>query len=194
MPTAIEPDDALDKQPIQLLQDAYPTKDGGKIILNAGTKEHLTAHPEAARYIQEAFALVELPQNGSELSLDVDLHRPLGRSGCLVVPEAGLDDVAQFAFRTARRGASRIVIPEGELPMVSTLAIKAIPTKYSKTYRLLTAYVGTLAPREPWDASPDQFEESIAFWSCHALVYTLAVMGEPFSSTWREVIAQAQLS
>lgn len=194
MPTVTEQDDALSRQSVQVFQDAYQTKDGGKIVLNAGTKEHLAAHPEAALYLQEAFVLVELPQDGSELSLNVDLNRPLGKAGCLVVPEVGLDDVAQFAFRKARRGASRIVIPEGELPTVSTMAIKAVPTKDPKIYRLITAYVGGLAPREPWDASSEQLEESIQFWSRHALVYTPAVMSEPFSSTWREVIAQSQLS
>jgi len=35
---------------------------------------------------------------------------------------------------------------------------------------------------------PVTYEESINFWRSHALVHDLAVMDEPFESTWEKVL------
>lgn len=59
------------------------------------------------------------------------------------------------------------------------------------TYVLVTAFVGRLAPREPWDQnfeSDAERMEALEFWSRNALVWDADVMSAPFESTWAEIL------
>ncbi|MBI4088893.1 hypothetical protein HY415_02250 [Candidatus Kaiserbacteria bacterium] len=72
------------------------------------------------------------------------------------------------------------------------VAILASPSRQEAgTYVLVTAWVGTLARKEPWDPmirSQEEYQECLRFWCSNALVWDPAVMSEPFESSWDEVL------
>ncbi len=180
----------LKKETYMQLRDQYVTKCGGFLVVPPRTKEHLLVHPEVTQLLEVAARRVILPIDGSFLARAVDLGRPVGYSGCVESEAVGETKQATFAIRTARRKASRVVVGvKGSI--VNTVVILAFQAReVTNTYVLVTSYVGDLAPKEPWDTLPGpEREASFAFWSEHALVYDGAVMGEPFQSTWGEIIA-----
>lgn len=171
-----------------MLRDEYRTACGGRIVLPPKTKEHLVAHMEVGGLLEEVAGLLTLPRDGSFVAREVDLGRVVGRTGCVTADPAGFTGQATFANRVGRRKASRVVVGV-QGPEVSTVVVLAFAGQESATYVLITAYVGALAPKEPWDASPGtERDESLRFWGENALVYDPAVMGEPFASTWQEII------
>lgn len=171
-----------------MLRDFYRTKCGGRLMLTAKAKEHLVAHPEVGDLLDEVAGLVELPRDGSFLVRAVDLGRLVGRSGCIPADRVGAEGKAKFALRVGRRKPSRVVI--GALgPEVNTVVVLAFAGREPGTYALITAYVGALAPKEPWDATPGiEREQALEFWGKNALVYDPEVMGEQFESTWQDII------
>lgn len=170
------------------LQSSYRTKCGGALVLPSKTKEHLVAHPEVGDMLEEVAGLIELPRDGSFLAREVDLGRVVGRSGCISAPAVGSEGEATFALRAGRRKPSRVAV--GAVgPEVSTMVVLAFAGKEPRTYVAITAYVGALAPKEPWDTAPGKEREaSLAFWSSHALVWDPGVMGQPIVSTWSAII------
>ena len=170
------------------LRSSYRTKCGGVLVLPPKTKEHLVAHPEVGGLIEEVAGLIELPRDGSFVAKEIDLGRTVGRSGCVSATTVGPESNATFALRAGRRKPSRVAV--GTIgPEASTVVVLAFAGREPATYVLITAYVGELAPKEPWDAEPGpEREDSLAFWSSHALVWDGEVMGKPFTSTWSEVI------
>ena len=169
------------------LRDSYRTKCGGRLVLPPKTQEHLAAHPEVGGLLEEVAGLLELPRDGNFLAREVDLGRVVGRSGCVPADPVGVDGQATFALRVGRRKASRVVVGVG--PEVRTVVVLAFAGREPATYVIVTAYVGVLAPKEPWDAAPGpEREQSLAFWGANALIHDPVVMSEPFESSWQEII------
>ena len=171
------------------LRDQYRTKCGGVLVLPPKTKEHLVAHSVVSDLLEEVAGLLELLRDGSFVAREVELSRVVGRSGCVSATAVGLEGEANFALRVGRRKASRVAIGV-EGPEASTVVVLACADKAVKgTYVLITAYVGALAPKEPWDAAPGpEREASLAFWGSHALVWDPEVMGEPVTANWSAII------
>ncbi len=170
------------------IRDEYRTKCGGVLVLPPKTKEHLVAHPEVGNLLEEAAGLLELPRDGSFLARAVEFGRVVGRSGCVPAPVIGPGGKATFALRAGRRKASRVAVGV-EGPEASTVVVLAFAAKEARTYVLITSFVGALAPKEPWDASPgSEREDSLVFWGQNALVHDPSVMGEPFEASWQEII------
>lgn len=163
---------------------------GGKIFVNDETWKHLEAHPGILDLIPEIASKVTLPTDGSKLACQTSLGRAVGHSSLIKTQKIGLSETAWFSIRKNRMKASRAV--PGAAPVDTDLvSIVANPVE-KDSYELVTAWFGAMAPKEPWD--PDladdlrAYEESINFWCSHALVHDLAVMDEPFRSTWEKVL------
>ena len=168
----------------------YRTACGGTIIVPPRAEEHLRAHPEVGVLLAEVIGRVTLPCDGQFLALAVEMGRVIGRSGCVKAPRVGINDSEKFAQRVGRDKPSRVVIGV-EGPEVTTVVILAFASKEARTYVLVTAFVGGLAPKEPWDrnlGSELERQESLEFWSTHALVYDASVMGDPFESSWGAIL------
>ena len=169
---------------------SYKTGCGGSIYLTEGVREHLEAHPGILDLIPEIASRVTLPTDGSKLARQVSFGRVVGQSSLINTKKIGLSETAWFAVRKNRMKASRVV-PDAGPADTDLVSIVANPIE-NNSYELVTAWFGAMAPKEPWDPDladdPAAYEESINFWCRHALVYDLAVMDEPFRSTWKKVL------
>ena len=169
---------------------SYKTGCSGYIILTEGVREHLKAHPGILDLIPEISSRITLPTDGSRLARQVSLGRVVGQSSLINTKKIGLSETAWFAVRKNRMKASRVV-PDAGPADTDLVSIVANPIE-KKSYELVTAWFGEFAPKEPWDLdladNPAAYEESINFWGRHALVHDLAVMDEPFRSTWEKVL------
>lgn len=176
-----------------MLRDSYRTKCGGVLVLPPKTKEHMAAHREVGDLIEEATARLQLPKDGSFLATEIDFGRVIGRSGCVATQPVAIGEKTLFAKRVARDKPSRVVVGR-EGPETTKLVVLAFADKAVRgQYVLITAYVGELAPKEPWDRSmvsgSAEAVAALEFWCCHALVHDPAVMGQPFEATWQEILS-----
>jgi len=77
-------------------------------------------------------------------------------------------------------------------PETSKVSVIGFPARGEEgVYILITAWVGGLAKREPWDKNirtEAERQECLAFWCKEALVYDEEVMGSPFTSSWEDVL------
>jgi len=169
---------------------SYKTGCGGSIIPTEGVRKHLEAHPGILALIPGITSKVILPTDGSRLARQVSLERVVGQSSLINTRKIGLSESAWFAIRKNRMKASRVV-PDAN--PTNTDLVSIVAKQVEKTsYELVAAWFGDFAPKEPWD--PDlvddlrAYEKSINFWCSHALVHDLAVMDEPFESTWGDII------
>ena len=169
---------------------SYKTGCGGSIILTEGVREHLEAHPGILDLIPEIASRVILPTNGSRLASKISLGRVVGQSSLTNTQKIGLSETAWFAVRKNRMKASRVVPDAGPVD-TDLVSIVANPIE-KKSYELVTAWFGGMAPKEPWDpdlaGDPPAYEESINFWCSHAFVHDPAVMNEPFESMWGKIL------
>lgn len=165
---------------------------GGRIIVPRKVEDHLDAHPEVRDILPEAIGRVVLPRDDAFLSAEVEMGRVVGRSGCVQTPPIGLGDRALFAQRMGRTNPSRVVVGEGE--PTTKVVVLAFPARgETGTYVLVTSWVGSLAPKEPWDPNirtQREHKESLDFWCTHALVWEPTVMSEPFESSWEEILGR----
>ncbi len=136
------------------LGSGEPVYDRSRSHLHAGVVERLPA----------AFAKVNARLQGF-LVTTVDFGRPVGETIC-VATVAG--DEIVYAQRPGRFGLSRFVKNRQPEPASAvTLVLKKDGRE--DYYVLITAFVGAQAPPEPWDRNAN--EQSVAFWSDHALVW-----------------------
>jgi len=168
----------------------FITKCGKTIVVPQKALSHLKAHPEVGSILPEIIRRITLPLDSSFLSTEVEMERIVGRSGRISTSEINLNEKTLFALRVERDRPSRVVMGQGEeTTKVSVLAFSA--QNEDDTYVLITSWVGTLAPREPWDKmikTPGEFQNCLQFWRSNALSYDSSIMGEPFESTWEEVL------
>jgi len=165
------------------------TKCGGRILVTRGAEKHLEAHPEVSSLLAEACGRIDLPDNGSFLSTEVEMERVVGKAGRVKLSPDKAYEPALFAQRVGRRFPSRVTFDEAE---DTTKVVVLARSSGLDTYELVSSWVGPLAPREPWDESLSwsEYVESLDFWSTHALVYNPAVMSEPFTSSWGAILTR----
>lgn len=121
-------------------------------------------HPGVEQLLPEALSRIESFER-QFLVEEVDFGRPVGETIC-VTTVAG--DEIVYAQRPKRFGLSRFVknrVPEPS--SVVTVILKRDDRE--GVYVLITAFVGSAAPPEPWDRNAT--EESVVFWSSHALIW-----------------------
>jgi hypothetical protein len=172
------------------LMRKFKTLCGGTIVVPHKVEGHLRAHPEVDLLLPEAIARVRLPQDGAFLSAEVEMGRVVGRSGCVQTPLIGLTDRTLFAKRIGRDHPSRVIVSEGK-KTTKVVVLAFASREEAGTYVLVTSWVGSLAPKEPWDPNirgDAEYQECLSFWCSNALVWDPSVMSEPFKGSWEEVL------
>jgi hypothetical protein len=144
-------------------------------------------------FLPEAIGRIKLPSSGF-LSTEVELGRVIGKKTAVETPLCDLDSKILFAHRIRRDKPTRIA-PSGSVGEDTTkIVVLAHPNRSeSRTYDLITSWIGLLAPKEPWDkaiSNHEEFQECLGFWCSNALIHDPAVMGEIFESTWRDVLGE----
>ncbi len=168
----------------------FKTACGGRIVVPRKAEDHLRAHPEVVDLLPEAVARVRLPRNGVFLSAEVEMGRVVGRSGCVKTPPITPTDHTLFAQRVGRDKSSRVIMGEGE-ETTKVVVLAFASREEAGTYVLVTSWAGSLARKEPWDPmikTQAEHQESLDFWCSNALVWDSSVMGEPFESTWEQIL------
>lgn len=82
--------------------------------------------------------------------------------------KTGSSDEIVFAQRVGRNGLSRFV--KNRQPEPTRYVTVVLNRRFDGRYEVLTAYIGTAAPREPWDVRADR-DVSARFWSLEALLW-----------------------
>jgi hypothetical protein len=166
---------------------------GGFILIPQKAEDHLQAHPEVWKILPEAIGRIKLPSTDF-LSTEVEMGRVIGKITRVDTPLCDVDNQILFAQRIDRDKPSRVV-PSGSVGKDTTkIVVLARPSQSeSRTYILVTSWIGLLARKEPWDktiANPEEFQDCLRFWCKNALIHDPAVMGDIFESTWRDVLGE----
>lgn len=134
---------------------------GGELVYDRANS-HL--HEQVAEILPEA--LNKINAEGRQfLVAEAAFGRIIGHTACL---PTGQEDEILYAQRPKRFGLSRFV--KNRTPEPSE-AVTVILKKDDNEdyYILITAFIGTPAPPEPWDRNATP--QSVPFWSTHALVW-----------------------
>ena len=179
---------------IMTFAEQYLLPSGQVLEVPSSTLEHLRAHPEVTPEILEA-AVAELNPPSSQGVSMIDLTDQFGlwgKSGLVEVPEVTL-----FAFRKGRIAPSPVVDHPG-VP-ASKLAVVTKP-KDDGGFLLISCWCTDGVPAKPEPITPMVDprtekglllrQEFLQFWRGHALALGISpIEGEPFTSTWDEVLA-----
>lgn len=172
----------------------YKTACGGYLTISACVHSHLLAHPDVIAHLPEAASKLHLPSDGTKLECEVPMGRVIGRAGVVKTPLIQTHDRALFALRNNRKFPSRVSPPGAVGDESTTVVVIAKPRACQDEYELITAWVGALARKEPWDphiSTGEEFEGCLRFWSTTALVFDAATMAPAVESNWAEVLASA---
>jgi hypothetical protein len=172
-----------------------PLANTNVLVVPQTTIEHLSAHPEVTEATLELAASLLNPPDTQQTSY-IDLFDYFGNWGfCSLVK---VESVNLFAFRRGRNVPTHVTIAPSQLASKIAMVTKPID---NTRYKLITAYCsdGTLSTLEPisYEIDPQTNEgrqlrnQSLDFWSYHALsLDSTPIDGEPFESTWEEIIAE----
>lgn len=139
--------------------------------------DHLLAHRGVIDLLPECFERLGDAREHI-ICKSIDMDRIVGKSDCVATSDA---DEIVYAQRYRRRGLTRFVKNRESVPSshVTVIMKKIKPDRYV----VLTAFVGQLAQREPWDRTIKNSIEQVAsllFWKNHALVWgSQEVVGQP---------------
>jgi hypothetical protein len=160
----------------------YPSGNGTRILITQETVDHMKAHPIELNLLKQAFLGLEI-DNGKWFVGTTDLGRIVGKSMCLETEPIDIDQQVLFGFRHNRKTATRCIRGEG----IDTSCITVVLRKGRyQDYFMVSAWAGSKAMPEPTHITQ---KDRIEYWSTHALVYEENNFdGEPFFSTWREVL------
>ena len=180
---------------IVLKIDEHKTACNRHIVVPSRVQDHLQAHPDVIKYLPEAIAKIQLPRDNKKIECEVQMGRVIGQAGVVKTSVLGLDDLAMFALRTNRKFPSRIAPPGVAGTDATSIVVIAKPHHSEDYYELITAWVGLLAKKEPWDSSivgQAEFDDCLRFWSTTALVFDPTTMGPVSEKSWREVLVSAK--
>ena len=123
--------------------------------------------------------------------MEIDSKKIIGKSSLIKTESITNNSDTYFSKRKGREGPSRVALDQ-DFQGTSIISIVAEPLD-EKQYNLISAWYGPIAPREPWDNTllndQKRLDESLSFWCCHALVYEVDFMQDPFISTWNKVLS-----
>lgn len=120
-------------------------------------------HREIQELLPEVFAGVS--GAGRFIVREHDFGRIVGKSSC--VATSGSDEVC-YAQRPKRAGLTRFVKNRQAEPSDKAVVILK-RDDYEPYYVLITAFIGGIAAKEPWDSRAT--DEDREFWNSHALVW-----------------------
>lgn len=179
----------------RMIRSSYMTKCGKEVLVPEGTIKHLQAHPEVGALIEAGLLMLSIPDHLTELKTEIDFGKVIGTCACVPVKE---NEPETFAYRTGRKNPTRVVL-NAETTPCTTLVVVLVFREHETTadyycWYLITAYVGKVTPRKPWDryfttcGTPQEFQEAFQFWSENGLVYDPAVMGPWFTGSWKQIL------
>ena len=133
-------------------------------------------HPEGGftmEKLDRALSRIDTKNRGGVMKEIITFDEVIGDTNCVEINES--DDVV-MVYRKNRAGMTPMVKNRTSEPCNSVTLILAKDRKMpdDKNYVLITGYIGSGAPREPWDKNIDSEEErqeSEDFWAKHALLY-----------------------
>ena len=178
-----------------LTMTIYKTKCGGIINVSGRTEAHLKAHPEVINLLDSAIKMINLPTIAQMYEGVIDMGRIIGRSRLAKTAPYKNGDKFYFALRTNRALPSRVVSADNIGEETTKIAIIAKPRGEGRNYELITAWIGELAKKEPWDSNfsnIEEFKESLNFWNTFALIHDPKVMGDMFASSWRKILVNSK--
>ena len=167
----------------------FKAKSGGFIEVDKEAFRHLEAHPESLVLFPEAIARLDLPSDEERLEITVEFDRVVAKTACLAADES---DGMFFAVRPGRKLSSRILLSKEPIP---TKDFTVIAEKVENAWRLVTAYAGKPAPREPNDPyfynkqESKEFKDAVTFWTNHGLCFDGS---RAYSSSWEEEIKKSR--
>ena len=169
----------------------YITNCGSVIKLSNKTLSHLEAHPKIIDYLPEVISHTSfLKKQEDRIRMEIDLNKIVGKSSLINTKPINNNSDTYFSIRKGREGPSRVVFDEK--PKETSIISIIVEPIDENNYNLISAWYGSIALREPWDNSllkdNKALDKSLKFWCCHALVYEVDFMKEPFISTWEKVI------
>ena len=173
------------------IKSSYKTACDRTIIITSRALDHLQAHPDVIKILPEALVKATLP-SAEFVEMEIDLDRIIGLQTRVKTMPCDIKTPINFALRKGRDKPSRVAPPGTVAPPArSVVVIAKMNRDDPATYNLVTAWIGTLARKEPWDPmikSETDYQESLNFWCSNALIHDPDVMGEIFASTWDEVL------
>lgn len=133
---------------------------------------HFHQHSDVINHLREALKKVEEELKtvpiGETYKTVVDLCRVIGHTACVSL--TGNEEIF-YAQRKGRKTLTKFV--KGvEAPECSTISFVLHKSGENK-YRLITAYIGKVAEKEPLDpkiANAEEFKIAKTFWDTHALI------------------------
>ncbi|MDO8492120.1 MAG: CRISPR-associated protein Csx3 [bacterium] len=125
---------------------------------------HVTTHQTVLPLLAETLALLHSEGRESFFG-EANLGNVVGEN--IRVETTDTDEII-FAKRPRRRGLTRFV--KNRQPEPCSDVVVLVKRIAGGAYVLITAFIGTRCPAEPWD-SQWATEQSVPFWSTHALVW-----------------------
>ena len=171
----------------------HQTACGKTVEITERSVAHLGAHADISPFLPEAISKAVFPVDG-DLIAEVDLGRLIGRRGATSHDLVCLDQPVLFAQRVNRPYPTRVAVGVAGEETTRVVLIAGRNRSEPRSLFLRTAWIGTKSMREPWDMaieSQQEFDACLHFWSSSALIHDAAAMGQPFVSTWREVLRHA---
>lgn len=168
---------------------------GTKIEVTERRAEHLQAHPELAGILPQVLLKLDV-QNKPFMEIEVEMGKAVGFQNRVPTPFTLPTEQMTFAHRVGRNGPSHVVEDTAprELTSTVTVILKRVNPKH---FHFITAWVGTLAKKEPWDPSvttPEDRKVSLNYWCKNALIYDPNVMGPVYQSTWKEELLKLNIN
>ncbi len=128
---------------------------------------HVHDNPELPALLSQALGKID--SAGRDFFIEsIDFGKDVGFSRCIETLDN--DDII-YAQREGRQGFTRFVKNREPVP---TSFVTVILKKIPEGYKLITAFVGPQAEREPWDKNiVDESERDRVehFWKSHAIVW-----------------------
>ena len=170
----------------------YKSLNNCLVELSSKTQFHLEAHHKIVDYLPEAISKIFLSKKEeNRIRFEIDLKKIVGESSLIKTEPITYNSDTYFSIRMGRDAPSRVVLDQN--PLETSIISIVIEPKDENNYTLISAWYGRIAPKEPLDKSlikdKNFLNESLRFWCCHALVYEVDFMEEPFISTWEKVIS-----
>lgn len=168
---------------------------GTKIEVTERRAEHLKAHPELAGILPQVLLKLEIADRPF-MEVEVEMGKDVGFPNRVPASPITPTEPVMFAKRVGRHGPSHVVNDSTptEQTSIVTVILKRINPKH---FHLITAWIGTLAKKEPWDPSITTSEDrkvSLEYWCKNALIHDRTVMGPIYQSTWKEELEKLNIN
>ena len=167
----------------------FRTKNDSFVMISERVSPPLMVDPDLRKLIYEAIEKhLNLPdQVGRNYSYkqSMDFGRIIG--GCACVPVDS--ESGWFASRRGKRTALPVVFDREKLE-TSFLTLTLVKHRFEDLWVVVDFYIGSATPCAPYDRllqlGSSEYQQSLDFWTSHALVYDPETMAEPYESSWEQ--------